>query len=238
MVGVQDEDAVECAFEHRVDFVLLARGAEHHAQEVARVAQVVLRVHVGLAHAVLVGHGHQGGHLGDQADGRDVAVLRVVDVGAVVVEGRQTTHQAGQHGHGVGIAAEATQEELHLLVDHGVVDHELVEVAALLVVRQITVEQQVAGVEVVAVGGELFDGVATVQQFALVAIDVGDGRLAGRGGQEAGVVGEHAGLCVQLADVNHVRTDAAGIHRHIDAGAAVGERQGGFVVYEFHSVSF
>ncbi|MDT4863357.1 hypothetical protein FQZ97_980580 [compost metagenome] len=136
------------------------------------------------------------------------------------------------------VAAEAAQEELHLLVDHGVVDHELVEVAALFFVGQLAVEQQVAGVEVVAVGGELLDGVAAVQQLTLVAIDVGDGRLAGGGGQKAGVVGEHARLRVQLADVDHVRADAAGVHRHLDAGAAVGERQGGFVVYEFHADSF
>jgi hypothetical protein len=41
VVGVQDEDAVQCALEHRVDHVVLAGSAEHHAQEIARIAQVV-----------------------------------------------------------------------------------------------------------------------------------------------------------------------------------------------------
>ena len=234
VVGVQDEDAVQCTFEHGVDLVLFAGRAEHHAQEVAGVGQVILRVHVRLADAVLVGHGDQRGHLGNQADGRNIAVLRIVDVRAVVIEGRQGAHQAGQHGHGVGITTEAAQEELHLLVDHGVIGHEFVEGLLLRCIGQIAVEQQVAGVEVVALGGELLDGVAAVQQFALVAVDVGDGRLAGGRGQETRVVGEHAGLAIQLADVNDIRADIALVDRQLDAGRAVAERQGGFVVGKFH----
>ena len=41
---------------------------------------------------------------------------------------------------------------------------------------------------------------------------MGNGRLAGRRGQKARVVGEHVGLAVQLADVDHVRADAALVH--------------------------
>ncbi len=47
--------------------------------------RLVARVDVRLADRVLVRHGHQGGHLGDQANGRDLTVLGVIDVGAVVV---------------------------------------------------------------------------------------------------------------------------------------------------------
>jgi len=230
VVSVQDEDAVECALDHRVHLVLFARGGEHHAQEVAGVRQIVLRVHEGLADAVLVSHGDQGRQLGDQADGRDFTVLRVVDVGAVVVEGRQTTHQTGQHSHRVSVTAETTQEELHLFVHHRVLGDTVGEVGLLRGVRQFTVQQQVAGFQEVAVHSQLLDGVAAVQQFALVAIDVGDGRLARGRRQKARVVGEHAGLGVQLADVDDVRTDVAVVDRQVNAGAAVAERQGGFIV--------
>lgn len=130
----------------------------------------------------------------------------------------------------VCIAAEATQEELHLLVDHGVVGHAAGEVFLLRFVGQVSVQQQMAGFEEVAVHGQLLDGVAAVQQLALVAINVGDGRLARRSGQETRIVGEHAGLRIQLADVDNVRANAALVYRHIHAGAAVTERQGGFVV--------
>ncbi|MNT50518.1 hypothetical protein D3C72_1874420 [compost metagenome] len=106
-------------------------------------------------------------------------MFRIVDVGAVVIEGRQRADQTGQHGHGVCVTAEATQEELHLLVDHGVVGHAAREVGLLRCVRQVTVQQQVAGFQEVAVFSQLLNGVAAVQQFALVAVNVSDGRLGG-----------------------------------------------------------
>ena len=65
-------------------------------------------------------------------------------------------------------------------------------------VGQLALEQQVAGVEEVALLGQLLDRVAAVQQLALVAVDVGDRRVARRGGQEARVVGELAGLAYSL----------------------------------------
>ena len=236
VVSVQDKDAVQGALEHGIDLVVLTGIAKHHAQEVACIAQVVLGVHEWLANAVFVGHGHEGGHLGDQANGGDFAVFGVVDVGAVMVEGRQAADQAGEHGHGVGVTAKPTQEKLHLLVHHGVVGDQVGEVGFLFGVRQLAVQQQVAGFQKVALGRQLLDGVAPVQQLAFVAIDVGDGRLARRGGQKARVIGEHAGLAVQLADIDHVGADAALIHRHVNAGLTVAERQGGFVICNFHGV--
>ncbi|MCY1526039.1 hypothetical protein D9M68_610420 [compost metagenome] len=234
VVCVQDEDAVERALEHRVHLVLFARRGEHHVQEVACIAQFVLRVHVRLADGVLVGHGHERGHLRDQTDRGDLAVLGIVDVRAVVIEGRQGAHEAGHDGHRVGITAEAAQEELHLLVDHRVVGHELGEAGLLACVRQFTVQQQVAGLHEVAVGRELLDGVAAVQQLALVTVDVGDGRLAGGGRHEARVVREHAGLCIQLADVDHVGPDGALVDRQFDVVAAIAERQRGLGIGCFH----
>ena len=50
-----------------------------HRNEVARVAEMVLRIHVRLALAVFVGHGHQRGHFGDELDGRAVPVFGVMD---------------------------------------------------------------------------------------------------------------------------------------------------------------
>ena len=94
----------------------------------------------------------------------------------------------------MGIAAEAREEPVHLLVDHRVIGHAVVEVGLLRLRRQFAVEQQVAGLEEVAVLGELLDRVAAIEQDALVAVDIGDLRLAGRRRGEAGVVGEAAGF--------------------------------------------
>ena len=139
---------------------------------------MVLRIHVRLALAVFVGHGHQRGHFGDELDGRAVPVFGVMDVGVLVIEGRHGANQAREHGHGVRVTAKAAHEKVHLLVHHGVLEHELVKFVALAGVGQLAFEQQVAGVEVIALFGQLLDGVATVEEFALVAINVGNGGLA------------------------------------------------------------
>ena len=87
MVGVQDEDAVHGPHQRRVDLIILGRNGEAHAPEVLGVAEVVARRHEGLADVVLVGPRGDGRHLGDQTNGRDVALDRIMDVQAVVIEG-------------------------------------------------------------------------------------------------------------------------------------------------------
>ncbi|KAG1377351.1 hypothetical protein G6F59_018183 [Rhizopus arrhizus] len=111
---------------------------------------------------VLIRHRNQRRHIGDQADGRDVAMLRVRDVGGVVVERGQRADQARQDGHRVGVAAETTQEEMQLLVDHRVMGHLRVEVSLLSLVRQFAVQDQVADVHEVAIDGQLLDGEAAL----------------------------------------------------------------------------
>ena len=61
-----------------------------------------------------------------------------------------------------------------------------------------------------------------MQQDAFVAVDVGDLRAAARGRGEAGIVGEHPGLAVELADVDHVRAERALEHREIGLGRVAG----------------
>ena len=53
----------------------------------------------------------------------------------------------------------------------------IVEIVLLRLRRQLAVEQQVAGLEEVAVLGELLDRIAAIEQDALVAVDIGDLRL-------------------------------------------------------------
>ena len=49
VIGVQDEDAVHGARQHRIDLVLLARHGEAHVQEVGGVVEIVLRIDERLA---------------------------------------------------------------------------------------------------------------------------------------------------------------------------------------------
>ena len=209
VVGVEDEDAVHGAREHRIDLVLLARHREAHAQEVRGVVERVQRINERLADVILERHRGDRRHLRDHAERRDHALVRIGDVGRVVIEGRQRADDAAHDRHRVGVAAEAGEEAAHLLVDHRVIGHAMVEVGLLRRRRQLAVEQQVAGLEEVAVLGELLDRVAAIEQDALVAVDEGDLGLAGGGRGEARIVGEAPGVAVERADVDDVGAERA-----------------------------
>jgi hypothetical protein len=81
----------------------------------------------------------------------------------------------------MGVAAETLEEAGHLLVNHGVMDHAVVEIFLLRRGRKLPVKQQVAGFQEVALFGELLDRVAAVFEDAGVAVDIGDLRLAAAG---------------------------------------------------------
>ena len=117
---------------------------------------------------------------------------------------------------GMGVAAEALEEARHLLVNHGVQDHAPVEIGLLRLGRQFAVKQEVTGFEEVAVFSELFDRITAVFEHAGVAVDIGDLRFAACGRGKAGVVGEHSGLRVELADIDDVRPNAAARNRKIE----------------------
>ena len=66
VIRVQDEQDVERALEHRMRMVLELGQLEQHVQEVAREAQIVVRVDVRQAHAVPERVGRDARHLRDQ----------------------------------------------------------------------------------------------------------------------------------------------------------------------------
>ena len=174
MVGMQDEDAVHCPAQHRIDHVRLARHAERHVQEVFRVAQVVARIHERLADGVLVRHRGDRRQLGDQPVGGDHPLRRIFDIGAVVVEGREGAGHAAENRHRVGVTAEAAQEVVDLLMDHRVIGDGLVEGYHLLGRGQFAMEEQVADFKEIAVLRQIFDRIAAVQQNTFIAVDVSD----------------------------------------------------------------
>ena len=74
----------------------------------------------------------------------------------------------------MGVAPKTLKEAAHLLVDHRVMNHAIVEVGLLRGGRQLAVEQQITGFEEVAVLGQIVDRIAAIEQHAFVAVDVGD----------------------------------------------------------------
>ncbi len=146
--------------------------------------------------------------------------MRIGDVGGVVIEGRQRADRADHHRHRMRVAPEALEEAAHLLVHHGVVGDALDEIGLLGRGRQFAEQQQIAGLEEVAVLGQLLDRIAAIEQDALVAVDIGDLGFAARGRGEARVVGEHPGRGVELGDIDHLGPDGPGLDRIIVAFVA------------------
>ena len=131
VIGVQGENAVHGAGQHRIGLVLLARHRKAHAQEVRGVIELVVRIHERLADRIFVGHRRQRRHFGDHADRGDHPLRRIGDVGGVVIERRQRADRADHHRHRMGVAAEALEEAAHLLVHHRVMDHAVDEIRLL-----------------------------------------------------------------------------------------------------------
>ena len=105
-------------------------------------------------------------------------------------------------------------------------DHAIVKVLLLLCGRKLSVKQEIAGLEEVAVLGELLDRITTVFENAGIAVDIGDLRLAARGRGEAGVVGEHARLGIELGNVDHIGPNGATQNREVVGLVADRERCG------------
>ena len=209
VVGVQDEDAVHGLGQDGVALVVLSRHGEAHAQEVLGVAQLVARAHERLADGVFIGARGDRRDLGDHAVHGDPAVVRIIDVQGVVIEGRQGADRGGHDGHGVGVAPETLEKPVELILCSMVCWRDVpFELGVLGRGRQFAVHQQIADLQEGRLLGQLVDGIAAVQEHALVAIDVGDGALASNcGGGEAGIEGEAIGLGVQLAHVDDVGPD-------------------------------
>ena len=148
VVGVEDEEDVERPREARVRLVGDLGHLEQHREEVLRIGEVVVRIDVGQPHVVAVGEGRQGRHLGDQPDRRQVALLGVVELLRVRVEGRERADRGEQHPHRVGVVAESLDELLDVLVDEGVVGDVVGPGVELGLRRQLAEDEQVGDLEV------------------------------------------------------------------------------------------
>jgi hypothetical protein len=210
----------------RADLVLLARHREHHVQEVLGIFEIVARIDEGLADRVLVGHRGDGWHLRDQTIRRDHALVRIGNIKAVVIEGRQRADHAAHHRHRVRVAAEAGEEPVDLLMQHRVQRDVALELLLLCGIRQLALEQEVADFHEIGILGEVLNRVAAMHQHAFVAVDIGELGFAACGRGEAGVVSEMACLAVELSDVDDLGPDGSAHQRQIEAlaGTVVDQR--------------
>ena len=89
MIGMENEDATHRILNDRIHDIGLGRNAEGHSQEIAGVAQAIVRIHERLADRVFECHRYKRRHLRDQPVRGDHPLLGIRDVGAVVIEGRE-----------------------------------------------------------------------------------------------------------------------------------------------------
>ncbi len=141
-----------------------------------------------------------GRRLGQQQHGGQLDRGRVERVHALGVVARQRGDRGGQHGHRVGVGGERPDQRLEVVVQVRVALDPLDPAGQLLVGRELTVDEQVGDLEERGLLGQLVDRVAAVEQDALAAVDVGDGRLARRGVHEARVDRHGARLAQQGGD--------------------------------------
>ena len=177
---------------------------------------------------IFVGHRRDCRHLGNQAIGGDHPLIGVVNVGRIVVKGRQCSDHAAHDRHRMRIAAEAVEKAAQLFVHHRVVGDVVDELRLFLCVRQFAIQQQIGDFEKITVLGQLLDRVAAIHQDAFVAVDIGDARPTGGGRHKSRVVGETAGLRIKLADVDDPRPN-----RPVEDGQL--DRFAGFIVRKGHA---
>ncbi|MNW63703.1 hypothetical protein D3C74_419310 [compost metagenome] len=75
----------------------------------------------------------------------------------------------------MGVTAEAAEEEGDLLVHHGVAGDQAFKFRVLRLGGRLAVQQDVTDFQVTGLGGQLGDGITTVQQDTLISVDIGNG---------------------------------------------------------------
>ena len=242
VIGVEDEQHVERAGEHRVRLILQLGHLEQHVQEVAAETEIVVRIDVRAADAVAVGPRSDARHLGDQAVGLAHPRRLVVDVFGLRVKARHRADRAEEDRHRVRVVLEALHQLLDVLVQHGVKRDLARPRLHLGRRRQLPEKDQIRRFEIIAFFRELFNGISAVEQDAVVAVDVGDGAAAVRGVHERRVVCHQPEVVGSRLDLTQVhRADCAVVHRQlvflacsvIDDGERVGHSR--VSTLNFHS---
>ncbi|KAI1691132.1 hypothetical protein DdX_22075 [Ditylenchus destructor] len=187
VIGVEDEDAVERALDHRVHDILLGRDARRSCAGSCRVGQVVVRVEERLTDGVIYTPSPR-----SSASSRSGGGWRpCADTGprcrSIVVEGRERADHAAHHRHRVRVAAEPAVEGRQLLVHHRVARDRVGEGAELVLARQFAVEQEVGDLHEARMLGKLADRIAAVEQRAPTDAALSN-RIVFPGDVEGGVV--------------------------------------------------
>jgi hypothetical protein len=225
VVGVQDEQLLQRVDGGGAHLVVLRRHREHHREEVLDEVERVVGVQERLTDRLLVAVRRDGRQLGHEPDDRELHLLGILRVVAVLVEGREGGDDRGEDRHRLRVRREAVEEALHVLVQERVLADGEAELVALADRGQLAVDEEVRRFEErrLFVIGELLDRVAAIAEDAEVAVDVRDRRLRGTGVHVAVVEGDQAGLAAELRDVDGPFVLGAGDDRELGLRASVAQ---------------
>ena len=188
VVGVENEQHLQGAFENRVGPVLQLGHLEERVEKIPGVAQVIVGIGKRETHTVPVAKGGDRGHFGNETENLLAPRLCVEDILGFRIERGQRAHDAQQHPHGMRVVAETVDKLLDVFMQQGVVldiVHPLVELRP---IGKIAIEDQVRRFEIGALLRQLLDGIAPIVQDSPVPIYKRDLAAAGGGIGETGII--------------------------------------------------
>ena len=188
VVGMQHKQHVQRALDDRVRGVAKLAHPKHHRQQVPRVAEVILGVHVRQPLQVAVGEGRQGRQLRQQANYLPLPGLLVVHLVGVGIETGERTDRRGHHRDRTRVIPESLDEPLDVLMDE-VASADLVQPRLVLRRgRQLPFDQQIRQLEEARTLAKRLDPVAAVLEDPGLPIDICDRAATHRGARKARVV--------------------------------------------------
>jgi hypothetical protein len=141
--------------------------------------------------------------LRDQPGGFDLKMILVhARVEQLGIEATDGVNHRGEDGHRVGVAGEALEVVLQVLVQEFILREQVGEAFKLGAVRELAHDEQVGDFNEGGLLGEFLDGDAAVAQDAQIAVDEGDLALARAGVSVAFVERDVAGLGAELGNVH------------------------------------
>ena len=215
MIGVNNQQTAQSMHIQRVRFERLVRHSEAHAQEVVHIATRVIGVQHRLIATTAEDVRHNRAGLGHDDLGGLIELVGVGDIGGVRIERGQRIDGGGKHAHRMSGARERTHEGTEVFANHRLVIDVRAELLILSPARQLAMAQQPRHFQKIGVLAQLLDGVATVAQNRMLAVDVGDFRFALCSGEESGVE-RYPAVITQLGNDDAIRPRTSLHHGQVE----------------------
>ena len=226
---MKNKENVEGAFQRWIRPILRLGSAKEHVQEIAGIAELVVRIDERHSQSVPIGERGNRRNFSDQTIGLLLARLDAEDVFRVVIKSGKRGDRRNHHAHGMGVVVKAVEKFLDAFVNESVVRNVVGPIIQLRRSRQFAMQEQIRGFQIGAFFRQVFDGIAAITEDASVAIDVRNPADARSGVVERRVVAHQAKIFwihFYLAEVG----GADGVVRDGDfvglAGAIVDDGEG------------